>query len=279
MNYEFDVSLVITTYNEEKYFPILLQSIKNQKTSLKMEIIIVDDASTDSTLEIVHSNIEANKKEEHPMPYMRYKLIHNDRKSDVQYMRNLGLENASGQTILFCDADVALSKNYIERMVKPIIDGYVDTMLCKTYAILEGFYNIRPNQYSKTYDFYLKHAPRFFLKRFPVQLFPWLLTWFKNMKKHKKYLSIWTTENRSHTTGITTKTNSAKKFGGWNAKIGDGDDARYSYDVFDNSDRVLFDRKSILYETRRRVIPKNSSWMLPAILRKKHRDNYSKSIR
>lgn len=51
MNY--DVSLIITTYNEEKYLPILLNSINNQKTDLKMEIIIIDDSSTDGTLDII----------------------------------------------------------------------------------------------------------------------------------------------------------------------------------------------------------------------------------
>ena len=51
MNY--DVSLIITTYNEEKYLPILLDSINNQKTDLKMEIIIIDDSSTDGTLNII----------------------------------------------------------------------------------------------------------------------------------------------------------------------------------------------------------------------------------
>ena len=51
MNY--DVSLIITTYNEEKYLPILLDSINNQKNDLKMEIIIIDDSSTDETLNII----------------------------------------------------------------------------------------------------------------------------------------------------------------------------------------------------------------------------------
>lgn len=49
---DYDVTLCITTFNEEKYLPILLNSIKNQKTDLKMEIIIIDDSSTDDTLNI-----------------------------------------------------------------------------------------------------------------------------------------------------------------------------------------------------------------------------------
>lgn len=51
---DYDVSLIITTYNEEKYLPILLDSINNQKTDLKMEIIIIDDSSTDGTLNIIN---------------------------------------------------------------------------------------------------------------------------------------------------------------------------------------------------------------------------------
>ena len=43
---KYDVSLIIIAYNEEKYLPILLDSIMSQKTNLKMEIILVDDSST-----------------------------------------------------------------------------------------------------------------------------------------------------------------------------------------------------------------------------------------
>ena len=49
---DYDVTLCIVTYNEEKYLPILLDSINNQKTNLKMETIIIDDSSTDNTLNI-----------------------------------------------------------------------------------------------------------------------------------------------------------------------------------------------------------------------------------
>lgn len=275
MNKEFDVSLIITTYNEEKYFPILADSIENQKTSLNMEVIVVDDGSTDKTLELVSSYIAKNDKSKN----IEYKLLNNDQPHDVQYMRNLGLKHALGKTILFCDADVALSDNYIDSMVLPIVGGRVDTMLCKTYAVLEGFYDIRPEAYSKSYDFYLKHAPKFMLRRFPVQLFPWLATWLKNMKREKKYLSIWTTPNRAHTTGICTKTSISRNVGGWNVRIGAGDDAVYSWDIFRGSDSILFDKKSVLYISRRRVFPKDSRWLIPKFLRKKFINDYTKSAR
>ncbi len=276
MNKEFDVSLVITTYNEEKYFPILVDSIEKQNTSLNMEVIVVDDGSTDKTLELV----DKYRTVQNRTGYIKYELIHNDKPHDVQYMRNLGLQHALGKTIIFCDADVALSANYIERMVLPIISGKVDTMLCKTYAVLEGFYNIRPEKYSKSYDFYLKYAPKFMLKRFPVQLVPWLKRWFNKMKDNKKYVSIWTIPNRAHTTAICTKTSIAREAGGWRVRIGAGDDAKYSWDIFRKSGgKILFDRKSILYISRRRVFPHDISWIIPKIFRKKFINDYSKSVR
>ena len=146
---DYDVTLSITTYNEEKYLeekylPILLDSIKSQKTNLKMDILIIDDSSTDKTLEIAKS-------------YEGVRIIHNDRKSDVQYMRNTGLKEAFGKVIIFFDADVAISNNFVENMVRPIIEGKTDTTLCKTYAVLEAFYNVLPNNYSKSYVNFIRH--------------------------------------------------------------------------------------------------------------------------
>ena len=195
MNY--DVSLVITTYNEEKYLPILLGSINNQKTDLKMEIIIIDDSSTDETLNIIKQ-------------YEKFirgviRLLHNDKKSDVQYMRNMGLKEATGKVIIFFDADTAISENFIENMVKPII--------------------------------------------------------FNMMKKQKRLISVWRVPNRAHTTGIATKTEIARKSGGWKVKIGDGDDAQYSNDVCNESDKVLWVGKCILFISRRRVFPTDNGWI------------------
>lgn len=272
---KYDVTLVITTYNEEKYLPILLSSIKNQNTTLSIEVIIVDDGSTDDTLNIAKSSA--------------YKIIHNDKKSNVQYMRNMGLKEAMGEIIIFCDADVAISSNYIERMCRPIIENKYDTTLCKTYAILEAFYDVLPKEYSKSYAWYLRHAPRFMVKRFPVQLGYWLLLWLRTMIKQKRLLSIWNIPNRAHTTGIATRTNLSRMAGGWNVPIGHGDDARYSYDIFAQSDRIIWDRKSTLYISRRRVFPKNSSWIKHALfgwaiklyhdIKKIDKNNYKESVR
>ncbi len=250
---DYDVTLCITTFNEEKYLPILLESIKNQKTDLKIETIVIDDSYTEDTL-----NIEKRSDK-----FMQggAKINHKDNKSDVQYMRNTGLKEALGKVIIFFDADTAISENFIENMVKPIIDGKIDTTLCKTYAVLEAFYDILPEKYSKSYVYFIRHCPRFMMKRFPVQFVSWIFRWFKMMKNQKKFISVWRVPNRTHTTGIATKTEIARKSGGWKVKIGDGDDAQYSNDVCDISEKVLWIGKCILFISRRRVFPIDEGWI------------------
>lgn len=274
---DYDVTLSITTYNEEKYLPILLDSIKSQKTNLKMDILIIDDSSTDKTLEIAKS-------------YEGVRIIHNDRKSDVQYMRNTGLKEAFGKVIIFFDADVAISNNFVENMVRPIIEGKTDTTLCKTYAVLEAFYDVLPEKYSQSYVNFIRHCPRFMMKRFPVQFVPWVARWFKMMKNNKCFVSIWNVPNRAHTTGIATKTEIARKTGGWKVRIGDGDDAQYSNDICDASSKVLWIGKCILFISRRRVFPIDNGWITDILfkpikkyyknkIKKKNDNDYTQSIR
>lgn len=249
----YDVTLSITAYNEEKYLPILLESIKNQKTDLNIETLVIDDSSTDNTLNIV--------KQYNNFIRGGVKLIHNDKKSDVQYMRNTGLKAALGKVIIFFDADTAISENYVENMVKPIINGKADATLCKTYAILEAFFDVLPEKYSKSYVCFIRHCPRFMTKRFPVQFVPWILRWFKMIKDKRKFISLWRVPNRAHTTGIAAKTEIARKSGGWKVKIGDGDDAQYSNDICNESESVLWAKKCVLYISRRRVFPLDNGWI------------------
>ena len=61
---QIDISIIIPIYNVEKYLTVCIDSLKNQG-GLRMEIILVNDGSTDLSGEIAD---EYAKKEEHPQP-------------------------------------------------------------------------------------------------------------------------------------------------------------------------------------------------------------------
>lgn len=88
------ISVIIPVYNAEKYLNKTLESILKQ--SLKdIEVICVDDGSTDSSVEIIQSFI---KKDD------RVKLIRQNNQH-AGSARNTGLKEAQGEYIHFMDAD------------------------------------------------------------------------------------------------------------------------------------------------------------------------------
>lgn len=96
------VSVVVCTYNGADKIGMLLESLKKQ-TYKKMEVIIVDDGSTDRTSDIV---------KEYPFKVMRHK--ENRGLADA---RNTGIENSSGDIIVFTDDDCIADKNWINEIV------------------------------------------------------------------------------------------------------------------------------------------------------------------
>jgi glycosyltransferase involved in cell wall biosynthesis len=98
------VSVILTVYNEEKLLEKNLSSLVVQ-TYKPLEIIVVDDGSTDRSYEIAKK--------------FSTKII-KQRHQGVGETRNLGAKKAKGIVIVFCDADIIYDKNYIRNLVKPI---------------------------------------------------------------------------------------------------------------------------------------------------------------
>lgn len=101
------VSIVMPVYNAEKYLPQSLSSILEQSYS-DIELICVDDGSTDSSLKLL---------EEYAKKDSRMKII----QQQNQYAgvaRNRGMESASGKYLMFLDADDIFEKNMISDLVK-----------------------------------------------------------------------------------------------------------------------------------------------------------------
>ena len=100
------VSVFIPVYNAEKYIAESLESILNQ-TYQNLEIILVDDGSTDRSVEIIESYQDE-----------RIKLIRNEKNMGIPFTRNVGLENASGKYMAIMDSDDISLPERIEKQVK-----------------------------------------------------------------------------------------------------------------------------------------------------------------
>ncbi|OGG12557.1 hypothetical protein A3D77_04415 [Candidatus Gottesmanbacteria bacterium RIFCSPHIGHO2_02_FULL_39_11] len=102
------VSVVITTKNEEKNIGRCLESIKNQTyPEQKIEIIVVDNNSTDKTVEIAKTYTDS--------------VFNKGPERSAQ--RNFGIKKAKGNYVMFLDADMSLSPKLIEDCVERISDG------------------------------------------------------------------------------------------------------------------------------------------------------------
>ena len=104
------ISVIMPAYNCEKFIAKAINSVLTQTYS-NIELIIVDDASTDHTLAICKSVNDA-----------RIQLIHNNTNQGVSYSRNKGLENASGDYIFFLDSDDYIDHTLFETIFR--IDNY-----------------------------------------------------------------------------------------------------------------------------------------------------------
>ena len=104
------VSIIVPCYNLEKYILDCLNSI-SKLDYCPLEIIIVDDGSTDSSVAIISSFIKNYSREE-----QKYRLI-KQKNGGASSARNLGLHNATGEFIAFIDGDDTVDKDYITKMI------------------------------------------------------------------------------------------------------------------------------------------------------------------
>ncbi len=102
------VSVIIPAYNEEEDIDGCVKTLINQ-TYKPLEIIFVDDGSTDKTLEILNK-------------YKEIKILKQDHKGPGA-ARNLGAGKSKGEIVVFVDADMEFNEDYIEKLVKPILDN------------------------------------------------------------------------------------------------------------------------------------------------------------
>ena len=109
------VSVIVPVYKVEQYIRECLDSIKNQ-TFTDWECLLIDDGSPDDSGRIC---------DEYAAKDCRFKVLHKPN-GGVSSARNLGLDKACGEWVMFVDADDVIAPNTIEVCVRECIENKLD---------------------------------------------------------------------------------------------------------------------------------------------------------
>ncbi len=117
------LSIIIPVYNEEQTIGVILSKIANIELikSIQKEIIIVNDSSTDGTVDQI-----LIFKENHP--YLDIKYYENNLNLGKGASIHTGISWASGDYVIIQDADLEYDPQEYNILLKPIIDGFADVV-------------------------------------------------------------------------------------------------------------------------------------------------------
>lgn len=121
------VTVIIPAYNVEDYIYDCLISLIKQ-TLKEIEIIIVNDGSTDNTFSIISTFAQCDK---------RIKIINQNNKK-AGAARNKAIKSAQGEYITFVDSDDKLNLNTIEKLYNTAKINDSDIVICGAYTIRHG---------------------------------------------------------------------------------------------------------------------------------------------
>lgn len=118
------VSVIIPVYNVEKYLPKCIESVLSQTHKL-LEIILVDDGSTDNSGIICDKYLEIDE---------RVKVIHKFN-GGLSSARNVGIQNASGEFIAFIDSDDWIEITMIHKLLTSCWESGTLLSVCGSYVV------------------------------------------------------------------------------------------------------------------------------------------------
>ena len=140
------VSIIIPYQDVENYIERCLWTVANQ-TLKDIEIICVNDASTDYSVEIVKRFAQEDK---------RIKMLTTPEKSGQGYARNMGLKVATGEYVGFVDSDDWINQEMFEKLYNKAKEGNSDITMCQCFL-----YDDQTEEYSFNDYYDLKNLEKY----------------------------------------------------------------------------------------------------------------------
>ncbi len=159
------VSIIIPVYNRKLLVKKAINAALNQ-TYKNIEIIVINDGSTDGTKTV----IEKIAKSHHNI-----KII-NQKNQGVTFARKVGLQNASGDFIIFQDSDDIINDIYVEELLKVQKINDANVVIARRAQILNKFMTIKYTKFPRTFN--ISENPSYLAKI-------WLGLTCKMFKKNK----------------------------------------------------------------------------------------------
>ena len=130
MKKEKDVTIIVPVYNVEEYLKKCLDSLVNQTYDKnKYEIYIINDASKDNSLNII---------KEYQKKYSNITVNDLKKNKGVSNARNIGIKNAKGKYLLFCDSDDYYALDAIEKFMAKAKENNSDFVMANYYLTTDN---------------------------------------------------------------------------------------------------------------------------------------------
>lgn len=138
MKEKVELSIIVPVYNVDKYLSVCLDSIVNQIYK-NWELIVIDDASTDKSSEIIH---------QYALNYDKITIISLDKNIGVGNARNIGINQAQGHYIGFVDSDDWIDNYFYQKLIDRIILDDSEIAIC---GVKTEYLNSKSSSYRYKY--------------------------------------------------------------------------------------------------------------------------------
>ena len=173
------LSVIIPVYNVERYLQVCLESVALQGIE-DMEVIVIDDGSTDSSGKIC---------DEYAERHTTFKVIHQDNQG-LSAARNLGIEVSQGEYIMFVDSDDYLVPESLAPLLETAIEHRLDFLGFGHVSVAENTNSVAARKYDIPQDIQAFNGVDFIEKHYCTSMVWWYICRSSIIKENNIYFPV-----------------------------------------------------------------------------------------